>query len=154
MSPGAANIRKAASAAAAGRAYSGGVPDDPPNWVEAMCRAVESQQGSGKSILQAFREAAPDLSDLRRVRLLAGEFLSSQPMLVDAWQGYSYDKRTSSGPYLDWKKVGYFDGRREIDVRQYHDRSRACADFVCREAVSVLQGSRPSPPEKGAAWPG
>lgn len=73
---------------------------------------------------------------------------------MDAWQGYSYDKRTTSGPYLDRKKVGYFDGSGMVDVRQYHDPSRACADFVCREAITVLQSQRPSPPEKGAPWPG
>jgi len=47
---------------------------------------------------------------------------------VDAWQAYSYDKRSSSSPYLDGTEVGYFDGKR-TDVVKYDDPSEACADF-------------------------
>jgi hypothetical protein len=41
-----------------------------------------------------------------------------------------------------------------VDVRQYHDRARACADYICREAISVLQRQRPLPPGRNQSWPG
>lgn len=126
---------------------------DRPEWVEPLCRIVMIWRASGKSPLQNFRDAAPDLSDPSRLRSLVCDYLAVHPDLIDAWQGYSYDKRTSSGPYMDRKKVGYFDGEHDQDVRQYHDRARACADFVCREAVAVLEHQRPTPPASGGSWP-
>ncbi len=136
-----------------GQSYSGRVPDDRPAWVEPLCAIATIWRASGKSIHQNFQNAAPELADLPRLRFLIGEYLALHRELVDAWQGYSEDKRTSSGPYLDRKKVGYFDGEHLLDVRQYHDLARACADFICREAVSVLEQRRPTPPERGASWP-
>lgn len=73
------------------------MPDDGAEWVEPLCRIAETWRASGESILHAFQEAALDLSDVRRLRLLVGEFLSLHPALVNPWQEYSYDKHTSSG---------------------------------------------------------
>jgi hypothetical protein len=42
--------------------------------------------------------------------------------------------------YLDDCEVGYFDGKRR-DVVRYEDRLDACADFIVREAHSVLTGA-------------
>ena len=55
----------------------------------------------------------------------------------EEWQAYSYDKRTRPSPYLDDCEVGYLDGKRR-DVKRYEDRLDACADFIVREARSML----------------
>jgi hypothetical protein len=57
--------------------------------------------------------------------------------LVEAWQGYSWDKRTSPSPYLDGVEVGFYDGGRR-DVATHRDEASACADFLFREASWVL----------------
>ncbi|MGH7686776.1 MAG: hypothetical protein ACREN2_08170 [Candidatus Dormibacteria bacterium] len=124
------------------------VSDDLPEWVEPLCRIAAEWRESGRSILQNFRLAAPVLSDLPRLRGCVETYLVEHAELVAAWQSYSYDKRSSPSPYLDDKKVGFYD-RGYRDVRQYHDRTRACADFICREAAWVLEGRRVSFPSQG-----
>ena len=122
-----------------------------PGWVEPLCRIAEDYKraiarlcdpdASGaepRSILQQFVEAAPDLSDEDRARFVVQEYLAERPDLIEAWQTYSYDKRTTPSPYLDGMEVGYFEGHRR-DVVVYEDRSQACADFICREAKWVLE---------------
>lgn len=66
-------------------------------------------------------------------------YLAQHPGLVDAWLGYSADKRTSSGWYIVEKSAGTFEvgdypkGRREY----FTDRDRACAEFIIREVRSI-----------------
>ena len=66
-------------------------------------------------------------------------YLAQHPELVDAWLGYSADKRVSSGWYIVEKPAGTFEvgcypkGRRE----SFTDRDRACAEFIIREVRSI-----------------
>jgi hypothetical protein len=116
-----------------------------PEWVKPLCEIALAWRGGRVSIHQHFQHASPDLSD-GRFGAFVRAYLSHHPALIDAWQAYSEDKRTSSGPYLDGRKVGFcevLDGKGRLrDVRGYRDRAAACADFVYREAMSVLENRR------------
>ena len=123
------------------------IGEDPvaPDWVKPLCQVALNWKEGRLSIRQHFQNASPDLSD-GRFGAFVRAYLSQHPVLMDAWQAYSEDKRTSSGPYLDGRRVGFFevlDGKgRYQDVRGYRDRAAACADFVYREAMSVLENRR------------
>jgi hypothetical protein len=125
------------------------IGEDPaaPEWVKPLCDIALNWKKGSLSIRQHFQNASPDLSD-GRFRAFVGAHLSHRPALITAWQGYSEDKRTSPSPYLDGRKVGFFEvsdreGRRK-HVRQYRDRATACADFIYREAMWVLENRRVS----------
>jgi hypothetical protein len=70
------------------------------------------------------------------VSLVTG-YMRSHLDLIAGWQQYSWDKRVSSGPYLEGKEVGYYSHGKQ-DVVIHDDSSVACADFLYREATSVL----------------
>lgn len=111
---------------------------------EDLARVPHSIRTSGNSIRAEFEANAPNLDDLESLRGAVREVLESDPLLVDAWQTYSYDKRSSPSPYLDGTQVGFFDtdtGRSGVDT--YDDPLAACAEFICREAAWVLSGIRP-----------
>ena len=113
------------------------VAKDVPEWVERLCDLPVRFRAGNLSIRVLMEESAPDLSDVDRARALIRHRLAEEPALVEAWQTYSYDKRSSPSPYLDDCEVGYFDGKRR-DVVRNDDRLDACADFIMREARSVL----------------
>jgi hypothetical protein len=115
--------------------------------VEALCQIALNWKTGRLSIRQHFQNASPDLSD-NRFGAFIRAYLSRHPALINAWQGYSEDKRTAPSPYLDGRTVGFFDvlggeGRHQ-DVRRYQDRAKACTDFIYREAMWVLQNQRVS----------
>jgi hypothetical protein len=69
-------------------------------------------------------------------------YLAEHPDLVDAWLGYSGDKRASSGWYLVEKpagtfEVGYYPSGNRL---AFTDRGRACAEFIIREIRSIAAG--------------
>ena len=114
-------------------------PPSPP-WLEPLVW-IAIDRRHGPSIRELFETAQPDLSDPRFEELVR-ERLANDPALIAAWQGYSDDKRTSSGPYLDRNRVGFFDisgEPRRSAVRNHKNPVDACADFIHREAASVLE---------------
>jgi hypothetical protein len=106
-------------------------------WVERLCQVPEALQAGNLAIRAAFRQADPDLTDRVSAMALIRRHLSEKPHLVDAWQKYSYDKRSSPSPYLDQTEVGFYDHGYE-DVDKFDNRADACAEFVFREAAWVL----------------
>ena len=66
-------------------------------------------------------------------------YLERHPPLIDAWIGYSTDKRVSSGWYIvedsgERFVVGWYpQGERFF----FEDRYRACAEFIVREVRSI-----------------
>ncbi len=82
---------------------------------------------------------SPDRS--RFIELVVGR-LKNDLTLVEAWQNYSYDKRVDSGPYLDGTKVGHYTQGEFLDKRSHPKPHIACADFIFREAQSVLERRR------------
>jgi hypothetical protein len=71
--------------------------------------------------------------------------------LIEAWQAYSWDKRTSSGPALEQHRVSFVVSDpifSRLDVRQYEELVDACADFIYREAFAVLVDSSPPRAQK------
>jgi hypothetical protein len=101
--------------------------------------------------LDSFREAAPPLADREAFHAAVINVLRSRPNLVEQWSWYSEDKRTTPSPYLlpirnphapTRYEVGVVDAAGHHDVIEYTDAALACADFLYREATSVL---RPQP---------
>ena len=88
-------------------------------------------------MVEAFNQAAPDLSNpavfATRVRL----WLRNHKGLIDAWQIYCDDRRGSPAPYLDGCDVGFFDGISK-DYHRHKSKVAACTDYIYREANWVL----------------
>jgi hypothetical protein len=66
-------------------------------------------------------------------------YLARHQALVDAWIGYSEDKRVSSGWYIVETsghrfEVGYYP---RGGCLCFEDRDRACAEFIVREVRSI-----------------
>ena len=114
-------------------------------WVEAICDLALVFRTGEKSIQQLFEPALIHLDDRAAFLAAVSERLRERPRLIDAWQEYSWAKRTGRGPYFEQTllEVGFYDkssGRH--DVRLHADPAEACADFICREATWVLRGVR------------
>jgi hypothetical protein len=114
------------------------------SWVESVATIAYRWREPGTTVRDVFEDSRPDLSDRRVFETSVADRLKRDPGLVDAWQRYSWDKRTSRGPYFDGLDVGFFDGDRR-DVIEHQDRASACADFLFREASWVLLGRRAEP---------
>lgn len=93
---------------------------------------------SGRTLRDLFAEAATAPVDVESIRRLAQERIAADGTIIDAWQQYSYDKRSSPSPYLDGREVGFYDGGRR-HVTQHPNAAAACADFVAREAAWVIE---------------
>jgi hypothetical protein len=66
-------------------------------------------------------------------------YLREHPHLIEAWLGYSEDKRTSSGWYVterssDNFEIGYHPRGERISIA---GRAPACAEFIVREIRSI-----------------
>ena len=107
------------------------------DWVRALCQIPNSFHSGDKSIRQLFDDADPDLSDESAFREAVRKELIADPELMDSWQGYSWDKRTTPSPYIDGLEVGVFD-RRSTVVTMHSERLDACVDFIWRESQWVL----------------
>jgi hypothetical protein len=128
---------------------SSNVNEDVPGWLEPLCRIPLEFRSGPHSILHLFELAKPDLTDARFASLVRAR-LGRDPELIKAWQDYSYDKRTDSGPYMEEGRVGFFDifegqGRRS-DVRNHKHLAEACVDFIYREAAWVIEDRRVTGP--------
>ena len=71
----------------------------------------------------------PDLSDRDAFETALAARFQSDDALIDSWQNYSWDKRSSPGAYLEGLEVGWFEQGRH-DVVMHVDRASACADFL------------------------
>jgi|SRR5262245_9851272 len=110
-------------------------------WVEAVCGLPLVHGRGERSIRQQFEPARAHLGDRTAFLAAIRGWLRGHPVLIDAWQAYSEDKR-AAGPYLDLNslEVGLYDASAGYrDVRAHADPVDACADFICREAMWVLE---------------
>lgn len=90
---------------------------------------------SGRSVADLFADVDPSaVADLAAIE----SRLAASPELVEFWQTYSYDKRSSPSPYLDGLEVGLYDAGRH-DVRIHQSLPAACADFIVREWASIRE---------------
>ena len=116
-----------------------------PSWLEPLCQIARVWKTRDASVRDLFTGAAPDLSDGASFTTFVYARLRSSHELLDAWQGYSWDKRTAPSPYINGTEVGFFDGTRKEDMRIHENAAEACADFIYREAVWVIEGRRATP---------
>lgn len=119
---------------------------DIPLWTRALVRIPEDFKSSDHSILDLFRAANPNLSDRKMFVSVVVEARREDPNSTQEWIRYSEDKRTSSGPFIlgedahDYRVGYYLDGYQ--DVTAFDDKATAVADFLYREAMSVLRNKR------------
>ncbi len=113
-----------------------------PPWIEPLVTIATRFRDGRNTIRRLFEEAGPDLSDRSSFEMAVEQRLRQEAGLVEAWQRYSRDKRTSPSPYLEGVEVGFYDRVRR-DVATYRDEASACADFLFREASWVLKGRNP-----------
>jgi hypothetical protein len=118
----------------------------PADWVEMTCALPLVYRTGEKSIRQHFEPVAAHLDDRSAFLAAVGAWLRRHPDLIDAWHQYCEDKRTT-GLYFSAKslEVGVYEvatGHSEISA--HDDPVDACADFIYREAISVLRGVRTS----------
>jgi hypothetical protein len=67
--------------------------------------------------------------------------LTDRPELIDAWEGFSEDNRSTPAPYLRDSEVGDFDGSSSC-VIIHEDRVSACIDFIFRRVVGLKLDER------------
>jgi hypothetical protein len=107
-------------------------------WVQQLCRAVTRRDEL--SITDMFEAARPDL-DADDFEALVAEQLRSEGGLIDLWETFSADNRGTPASYFVGTEVGYFNGQR-LDVRHYADRADACADYIHRRTLEILDDGR------------
>ena len=105
--------------------------------LEAICRIPTSlkNQSLSRAVKTSgfgeFREAITE-------RELAA-YLASHPQFINDWEGYSLDKRTTSGWYLvmrgDRWTVGFLGDARPDEW--FHSAAEACAAFMLRDIDRV-----------------
>lgn len=117
------------------------------DWVGALCRLPLTFRAGGATIMKLFEPARPCLTDRSGFLNAVTDQLRTDVHLIDAWHGYSLNKRTSRGPYFGHQaeplEVGFYDSGFH-DVQIHADPAAACADFIYREAVWVLTRERMS----------
>jgi hypothetical protein len=64
--------------------------------------------------------------------------LDADPQLVVEWQGWSQDKRTSSGWFLEFENGAHVVGRLPDGQRvTFPDAATACTEFIIRELCDI-----------------
>jgi hypothetical protein len=110
-----------------------------PAIVAAVCGLPRSFRAGAGSLSRLVEEtgygAVRDKITVDDIR----QELIDDPSLIDEWQNWSFDKRTSEGWYLqlhsDGGYIGYL-GRTDPEVF-FPSRSEACAQFILREVASI-----------------
>jgi hypothetical protein len=112
------------------------------HWADGLTTIALRFRTGTKSIRDLFTEAAPpEDCSAAEFKAAVAERLAAAQELVDAWQTYSYDKRSSPSPYLDGVKVGFYDGGTH-DAVTHATMTDACVDFLHRETYWVLHRRR------------
>jgi hypothetical protein len=117
------------------------VPDDQLDRVSRLCVIADEMHTSGLSIAQLFKNAAPDLNDAARTQALIHDYIVARPELVQRWQQYSWDIRSTPNHYMEGVEVGFYDAGHH-DVVHHRDIQSACADFITRTAAWIIERRR------------
>ncbi|MET3568179.1 hypothetical protein ABIC47_003695 [Leifsonia sp. 563] len=112
-----------------------------PHSVEALCGIPVTSKGWKGSFRDLFDLALPAISDRRVTVGEMRRILADQPELIDAWEGFSEDNRSTPAPYLRGTEVGDFDGSYS-SVIIHEDRVSACIDFIFRRVVELKLAER------------
>lgn len=120
-----------------------------PGWVEQLCAIASMRRTSNASIRQLFEQAAPDLTDRRAFLTAVTQWLQQHPDLVDDWDLFSVDQRSSAAPYFSpgdertSPVVGFFStDHGHQDITHHSNAAEACADYLYRESCLVLLGQQ------------
>ena len=107
--------------------------------IEAICRIPVTLKTMDSSVSELVRNSGYLESRGALTSEALVPYLREHPELIDAWLGYSSDKRTSSGWYMKRSRqhvfeVGFFP---HGESQSYTDAARACADFIAHELREV-----------------
>ncbi|GAC1611306.1 MAG: hypothetical protein NVS3B26_23310 [Mycobacteriales bacterium] len=112
------------------------------HWADGLTTIPVRFHSGHQSLGEIFEESAPPPgTSLEAVRVAVAERVLDNPTLVEAWQVYSCDKRSSPSPFMDGHEVGFFDGGKQ-DTATHTTPADACVDFICREMEWVLHRRR------------
>lgn len=113
--------------------------------IDALLGSIDVLHEGGRNPSEVF--AAAGVNEVSDEDLVAAvrSALRDHPEVIQAWQGWSYDKRWSPSPYLDGLEVGHYDGGKH-HVRRHATAVDACADFVLAEVRWVLDRRVLEPP--------
>jgi hypothetical protein len=107
-----------------------------PHSVEALCDIPITSSGWKGSFRDLFDLSSPALADRRATVGEMRRILTDQPELIDAWEGFSEDNRSTPAPYLRGNEVGDFDGSYSSLI-VHEDRVGACIDYIFRRVVGL-----------------
>lgn len=115
------------------------------SWAEDVCRIPQTFKQGDVTVRALFEATAADRIHDRDAFVSAViARLEQSPDLIDIWLRYCQDKRGSGGPYfiadagsIEVGRLTQDGSHQEID--QYSSPVDACADFIYREAVWVIQ---------------
>ena len=111
------------------------------SWAEEICSLPVAFRSGNTSIRQLFEPARAHLAERDSFLAAVAKRLRERPDLIDAWQGYSEDKRTT-GPVLrlSTMEVAVYETHAGLhDIGHFTSRVDACAEFIYRGACSVLR---------------
>lgn len=118
------------------RDFSGGVRviNSPPALedVAYLCRLPRLFRGGTDSAHKLVHKSRtrPEVITVDDIKAV----LSTDPQLIDEWQRWSEDKRTSSGWYLESQDGSHVVGSLSRGDRlEFPDAASACAEFILRE---------------------
>jgi hypothetical protein len=108
--------------------------------VRRLCSMPADFYRVNKSMVQLTRESGVrDQPGAVTVQKIV-DYISENPVVIDAWLRWSANKRASSGWFFRKKsakyEVGYFPGG---EVLEYSSPAVACAEFVVREVKTLLE---------------
>lgn len=116
------------------------------DWVEQVCELpLRFRLPGSKSMRELFSPAEAYLDDREKLIAAITPWIQAHRNLIDAWIGYSEDRRGGPAPYFLRESgsfvVGFFDGNYQ-DVARHTDAVEACVDYIYREASWVLRRRR------------
>lgn len=119
------------------------------NWVEEVCNLPLTFRlpENNSSMRDLLAPADAYLDDRSAFFAAITPWIQTHVNLVDAWIGYSQDRRGSPAPYFVRESgslvVGFFDSTSGISDEIHHtDEVEACVDYIYREAFWVLRHRR------------
>ena len=115
-------------------------------FISKICSMANDFKTSGnKSMIQLLKESGYKDHEKHIARHEIQKFLEIHPALIDSWEGYSLDKRCSSGWYLvhensEWI-VGYYKSGGKENEQTFQSGFEACAVFILNE-LERIAGSK------------
>jgi hypothetical protein len=93
-----------------------------------------------KSAFKILTESGFTPTNKQKQSMEIVDYLKDHRDLIDAWQLWSFDKRTTGGYYLiiEDRTVGTFDPNINYKEKKFSNDIEACAEFIFLEVSNIL----------------